>query len=370
MARRNRITSLIAAVCVGIACGLTFRWVSQLPPPDGRSETSLQTQVVIEQPTTPTSLTTPGPRQAWTEPVPHLFFHPLITNAAAFHTGRIGKGFLDYFITTHEFTRILDQLYERNYALVDLHAAVSGELTVPVGKKPIVISIDDLNYYEYLRDAGLPSRLVIDTDGRLAPEYEDGRRVRGDDVISIVDDFVDTHSDFSVDGAKPTLNLTGYQGVFGYATNWKDGVAPAPDQVRMATEIAAKLKATGWTFASHSYGHITIPKRSADRIQQDALRWNREVGSIVGPTDVFVYPYGASVPMTSPRATALRNAGFKIFCDISGQDLTIRSGQWTLMSRHHVDGIGFRDQAESLGTFFDVSTVIDSAARAGSPSSK
>jgi Polysaccharide deacetylase len=362
--KHARLIRLMAAVMVGIAIGGIVRWVANRPPSTHTNERVAE-QTLIDIPTSISGPTTlPGPREPWNEFVPHLFFHPLVTDVAAFHKGKIGKGFLDYFVTVDEFKRILDQLYARNFALVDLHAAVSGQLTVPVGKRPVVMSIDDLNYYAYLQQAGLPNRLVIDTDGRLVSEYKDGRRDRQADAISILDDFVLAHPDFSIDGSKATLNVTGYEGVFGYATNWNHGIAPAADQVAKAIEVANELKATGWTFASHSYGHITIPERSVERIRQDTTRWADEVAPIVGPTDVFVYPYGASVPMTSARAGTLRSAGFRIFCDIGGEDLTIVADQWTLMSRHHIDGIGFRDQADSLKTFFDVDTVIDKAARA------
>jgi hypothetical protein len=354
-------TLLIALAFFGVVA-MRAGFSSPLP-------TTPQTQIDIVAPLSSivqpllTSSTAATERIPWTEPVPHLFFHPLVTDVDAFHKGRIGKGFLDYFITVNEFQRILDQLYQRNFVLVDLHQAVSGDLDVPTGKKPIVLSVDDLNYYAYLQDAGLPARLVIGADGRLVSEYTDGRQDRSADIVSILDDFVATHRDFSLDGSKATLNLTGYEGVFGYATNWEDGKPPAPDQVSKAIAVAAQLKATGWTFASHSYGHITIPERSIKRITEDTARWNDEVAPIVGSTDVFVYPYGASVRMTSDRAGALRAAGFRIFCDIGGDDQTIRQDNWTLMSRRHVDGIGFRDQADDLADFFDVSSVIDSAAR-------
>ncbi len=359
--------SIVAALLLFAVVSLRAGFSSPLP-------TSPQTQIdVVPVPTSnrvasplSTSSTVAAPRQLWSEPVPHLFFHPLVTDVEAFHKGRIGKGFLDYFITVTEFERIIDQLYQRNYVLVDLHQAVSGKLQVPVGKNPVVLSVDDLNYYMYLEEAGLPSRLVIADDGRLVAEYADGRQDRRADTVSILDDFVAKHPDFSVDGAKATLNLTGYEGVFGYATNWDKGTPPAPDQVAKAMEIADQLKATGYTFASHSYGHITVPERSVKRIAEDTARWADEVAPIVGPTDVFVYPYGASVRMTSDRAGVLRAAGFTIFCDIGGEDRTIRNETWTLMSRRHIDGIGFAEQADDLAGFFDVGSVIDTAARSKS----
>jgi hypothetical protein len=386
--RRQFDRAILVALAIGLLIGAAARWATQAPNRSG-NQTDNQTDNQTGNPsgnqtTNPTSPATTnidvppvakpppftGPREIWAKPVPHLFFHPLVTDVAAFRKGRIAKGFLDYFVTVDEFKRILDQLLTRNYVLVDLHKAVSDDLLVPVGKQPLVISVDDLNYYAYLQTAGLPKRLVIGTDGQVVAELVDGTRDRNADVVPILDDFVRAHPEFSPDGDKATLNVTGYEGVFGYPTNWIKGVEPSQADVETATEIATALKATGWTFASHTYGHITVPERSVKRIEEDTARWLKEVAPIVGPTDVLVYPYGASVPMSSARAGAFRKAGFRIFCDISGQDLTIRKANWTTMSRHHVDGIGFRDQPDQLAAFFDVSTVVDRSARAADPEGK
>ncbi len=206
--------------------------------------------VPVPVPTEPVPVTTPVTpsvpaqvlTQVWRGAVPHLFFHPLITDPGAFKLRGIGPGFLDYFVTVGEFDRILIELYGRGFVLVDLHQAITPGLTLPVGKRPLVISIDDLNYYPYMRSAGLPSRLVLEraADGTetVTAQYGDGRTDRRADVVPILDDFVAAHPDFSFAGAKATINLTGFAGALGYDTRWRSGQAPAKANVAAARVIA------------------------------------------------------------------------------------------------------------------------------------
>jgi hypothetical protein len=93
---------------------------------------------------------------AWSGPVEHLFFHTLVINSSlAFTNDREGQGFRDYFVTVQEFRTILDQLYANGWTLVDLHRVVDGTVRVPVARRPVVISEDDVNYYNYERPRGL-----------------------------------------------------------------------------------------------------------------------------------------------------------------------------------------------------------------------
>jgi hypothetical protein len=44
---------------------------------------------------------------------------------------------------------------------------IRKELRLPPGKKPLVLSIDDLNYYEYMRGDGIARKLVLDQQGQV-----------------------------------------------------------------------------------------------------------------------------------------------------------------------------------------------------------
>ena len=138
-------------------------------------------------------------------------------------------------LTVDEYNKILQSVYDKGYVLVDIGdvwSETTGEdgqpkmvrntLYLPEGKKPLILSYDDTNYYEYMLANGFTYKLVIGEDGKIASWGKDpqGNEVtsRDLDAIPILDKFVEEHPDFSPFGAKGCLSLTGYQGILGYRT--------------------------------------------------------------------------------------------------------------------------------------------------------
>jgi hypothetical protein len=99
-----------------------------------------------------------------------------------------------------------------------MYAAVNGQLTVPVGKQPLVISIDDLNFYEYMRDNRGSWRLALN-ESRVRLEVHDPDTglvsFTDEEIVPMLDQFVLKHPDFSLNNAKGVIGLTGYKGVLG-----------------------------------------------------------------------------------------------------------------------------------------------------------
>ena len=327
--------------------------------------TSTTTTTTTAATTSTVSTTTLVPLVGWTGPVEHLFFHTLVIRPElAFTADSTGKGFLDYFVTVGEFKAILEQLYANGWTLVDVHQAVAGHVEVPVGRKPLVLSEDDVNYYAYEGGRGLGARLVLDGAGNVKIEERDerGTRITDNDLIPLLDQFVASHPLFSVNGAKAVLALTGYEGLFGERTNKLTDPAWA-DSAARARGVADRLKATGWILASHSYGHIDFKKDSEPIALRDTDRWIAEVSPIIGPTDIFVYPFGAAPATGSATVQMLRGKGFTILCDIDTVARLKPADGVVVMSRRHIDGIAFANQTKTLAPFFDVGTVQDTTAR-------
>ncbi len=298
----------------------------------------------------------------------HLFFHPLVSSPRlAFTPDKLGQGFKDYFIDVREFRRIMPQLYRHGWVLVDIHAVASGPLLVPVGKKPLLLSIDDLNYNGYMRERGTGWRLILDRSGNVQVEERtsDGHRrgSRTQEIVPLLDDFVAAHPDFSLNGAKGVIAETGYEGVLGERTNelHAPDIAARRERVR---RLVSRLKATGWTFASHSFGHLDFAHIPLDRAVRDATRWRDEVEPLVGKTDVFIYAFGALAP-PSTRVVLTRQFGFRIFCSIDVNPVLQRSGGVVTIARRHIDGFAFDGQRRALKPFFNVADVIDRGARRG-----
>ena len=214
--------------------------------------------------------------------VEHLFFHPVIAYPElAFDGDAQANGLDDYMVTVDEYNKILQSVYDKGYVLVDIGdvwSETTGEdgqpkmvkntLYLPEGKKPLILSYDDTNYYDYMLQNGFAYKLIIGEDGKIASWGKDpqGNEVvsRDLDAIPILDKFVEEHPDFSPFGAKGCLSLTGYQGILGYRTqtdtkSWTEAQeANRQKEIEAVKPIIAELKRTGWTFGSHTWGHIRL----------------------------------------------------------------------------------------------------------------
>ena len=164
----------------------------------------------------------------YTGPVEHLFFHPVVAYAElAFDGDYQANGIDDWMVTAEEYRKILESIYENDYVLVNMESLyteteqsdgttvmVKNKLMLPEGKKPLIISFDDVNYYDYMRENGFVYKLIIDENGDIASWGLDpeGNEVisRDLDVVTILDKFVDEHPDFSFRGAMASIGLTGY----------------------------------------------------------------------------------------------------------------------------------------------------------------
>lgn len=367
--------------------------------------------------------------------IPHIFFHTLIvdTSRAFSHEIAISKqdgvdkvNSYNYVMTTvDEFCRILEELYRRDYVVVSIYDIAAYEtqadgtqvmtyqpIYLPAGKKPIVISVDDVSYYEYMSGHGFATKLVVGEDGTPTNEYEmaDGSIVYGSyDVVPILDDFIETHPDFSYRGAKGIVALTGYEGVFGYRTSdfWYNSncdyfgeyfswnyEANLQKKQKMyydnpnieadkesAKQVAQCLKDDGWLLASHTWGHNKVgDSGSYERFYSDTMLWEREVEPLLGgDIDIIIYPQGEDLytgcwrgyDPENDKYKLLKECGFDYFCSVdSNLGWTQLGSEYFRMGRANCDGqrmweaissyvdpsAGYTDR---LSTLFDSRVIFD-----------
>ncbi len=274
----------------------------------------------------------------WRDPasVPNLSFHVLIADPSrAFTNESFGKNYNKNFVTTDEFEKILQQLYDNNYVLVGLEDVVFSTTTdntttytantiyLPDGKKPIMITETMVNYYSYMVDsdkdgsadaggAGFASKLVLDENGEITAQMvtASGETVQGNyDLVPILNDFIEQHPDFSYHGARAILAVSGYDGIFGYRTQKGDA-----NEIAAAKDLVAALREDGYTIACYSYSDMNYAKVSATEIQADLQKWNAEVTPILGNVDVLVYAKATDISdYTGNQYNVLYNAGFRYF---------------------------------------------------------
>ena len=320
-----------------------------------------------------------GSYQSITE-VNHIFFHALIADTTkAFDGDYDEKGYNKYMLTISEFNKTLQSLYEQGYVLVNMSDLtklitdtdgstryVANEIYLPKGKKPLVISEDDVAYYAYMKDDGFASKIVLDKDGKPTCEMilADGSTVTGDyDMVPIVDAFVEEHPDFSYKGAKGLIALTGYEGILGYRTNDTTSPAYASD-VEAVKKVVEAMKAEGWEFGSHSWGHKNMQEASLGLLERDTKRWLEEVGPLVGPTDIYIFPFGIDIETTtgtysSDKYRLLKDNGFNIFLGVYKEPWMHIKKDYVRMTRRPIDGQALLEFPDRLTDLFNPEEILD-----------
>ena len=370
------------------------------------------------------------------EEVTHIFFHTLTVDPKRAYKSSEARGYNSNMATVDEFKKILQQLYDNNYCLVKLHdlcdikyynngevpsyekkiATVSNlsstekpplrnpndpkvektytpyetvrkKVYVPKGKSPLIISQDDVNYYHYMDGSGHASRLVIENN-KIKTAYKDksGKELIGDyDLIPILDSFIEEHPDFSYNGAKAIIALTGYNGAFGYRTDetydinssyYKTSNKKAPNENieedrEYARRIAKVLHDNGYEFASHSWGHRNFRTSSFSILKTDCERWKRNVESLLPIScDTIIYPFGADIAGEEAytdevsRFTMLKNFGFRYFCNVDSNMYWVQIGNdYLRQGRRNIDGFRMWEALSGgknrLSDLFDVLSVFD-----------
>lgn len=308
--------------------------------------------------------------------IEHIFVHPLIVYPELAYDGDgESKTLSEWFVTTKEFKNALEQLYKNNYILVayrDIYEekevdgstlTVKKDLMLPKGKKPIIISVDDLNANEYMLGNGITEKLVFDNDGEIAGYVKkpDGKYTISKDteIVPVLETFIKNNPDFSHNGAKGTLAITGFEGILGYRTH-RDS-PNKESELKECRKIVDKLKKDGWEFASHSYGHPNLEEISLDRLKDDTTKWENEVKSIVGDTKVYITPYGSWPTDESGGLRYLQDSGFKIFAGVgpTSYEKIYKDKNLVITDRRNLDGGSLFNKREKFLDLYDSNTVID-----------
>lgn len=318
--------------------------------------------------------------------VTHVFFHSLIMdNSKAFDGDKKQAGYNQMMTTKSEFLKIMQSMYDRGYVLVKLHDLAYettdengnpkftyGDIMLPEGKKAFVLSQDDVCYYEYMKGDGFASRIIIGEDGYPTCEMEmdDGSVAVGDyDLVPILESFIKTHPGFSYKGARGILALTGYNGIFGYRTDeaYKDTNPNYEEDRRQAAAVAQALKDHGWELASHSWGHRNMGAISMEHFKTDCDKWARNVGTLIGPTDIILFPFGSDIGSWTPytddneRFTYLKSLGFRYFCNVDASKTAwMQMGtDYFRQARRNLDGYRMYYYPDSLKDLMNVPDVFD-----------
>ena len=339
--------------------------------------------------------------------ITHIFYHSLVVDPERGFAGNdsAAAGFKQWMTTVDEFNKITQAMYDNGYVLIDLHDMVTettdengtvhfttNQIMLPEGKKPFVLSLDDLSYYHSYDGRGVASKIVLDENGKPTCEYiqADGTTVTGAyDCIPLLDQFLEEHPDGAYHGARGTIALTGYNGILGYRTDiayktrenltadqqaWLDA---HPDfdydkECEEAKKVADAIKADGWKFASHTWGHIRIGDASLESIQKDTEKWLSYVAPLVGGTDTIIFAHGQDLAdwhdysSDNEKFTYLKSQGFNFFCNVDSSQyfLQIRDN-YVRQGRRNLDGYRLwndvHGEKNRTSDLFDATQILDPA---------
>lgn len=311
-------------------------------------------------------------------PIHHIFFHSLIVypELAFDGEGHPAQGYNMWMTTVSEFKKMLPRLEKKGYILYPLTEYVEPDpenpeklklkdIYLPADKIPLVISIDDVNYYDYMKPDGFANRLVVGEDGRVWTEVitPEGKTVltRDGDVMPILDDYVKAHPGFSWKGAKGTIALTGYQGALGYRIT--DGLPQEGEWQQTVTKIADIMKANGWSFACHSYthnGYFRDGTLTLKQMKYDTDRWIQRIAPYVGKTNIYISPFGVHFKKDDPRYRYLIEQGYNIYCPVSNERKITVNADNIVMPRVNLDGYSMNRRGKELEKYyFEISEVLD-----------
>ena len=334
--------------------------------------------------------------------IPNLSFHLLVNDMAkAIADQENGGSYNRNFVSTAEFEKILNQLYLNNFVLVDFDSfvgtgSVDGtsqvydqvSIWLPEGKKPVMITETLVNYLPYMIDsnddgiadaggASFASRLVVDDNGDVKAEYVDAdgvTKVGNYDLVPILEDFIKEHPDFSYRGARATLAVCGYEGIFGYriqsATIANKGQDYYNEQVVGATKVVNALRDKGYRLACYTFDNKDYSNISADQVNQDIQQWKSQIAPVIGEIDTIVFARGKDIgDYTGGKFEVLHAAGFRYMIKSGDTPYTEINNTYVRQTRLMVTGENMVSKSTMFTSngLFDPNTVLDLSLRGNVP---
>jgi len=325
--------------------------------------------------------------------IPNLSFHVLIHDMARAlkDTDNLAGNYNKNFVTTSEFTKILEHLYNNGYVLVNFDSFVGSKTDIngneqfepvpiylPADKKPVMITETMVNYFAYMVDGdgdgladakgdGFANKLVLDGNGDIKAEYVDanGQTMVGNyDLVPILEDFIKTHPGFSYRGARAILAVTGHEGVFGYRINSSVVASKGNDywenEVAGAKQITNALREKGYTIACYTYKNDAYAGFSVAQIQADLQSWTTQITSVIGNVDTFVFAKTSNISDYSGSAfEVMYKSGFRYFISNADAPMTQVNPTYVRQNRLMVTGETMQHYSSRFTGLFDCAAILE-----------
>lgn len=328
----------------------------------------------------------------WWDPVEHLAVRPLIADPGRAFDGDAYQAAADQsLLLGGEFARILEELYEGGYVLVDSRSFVTEDGTLrgipcPGDRKPLVLVLEDFYCSLPRAESGLAWRLDLNGKGQVEGVLlnRDGSQEsdRSFSAIGIVEDFIEGHPDFSFNGATGVIALVGQYGIFGYPVADVQDLAWRREAAGMETEmaplaptdfsanrkkveaVAAALASRNWQLASGTYSRLSLPFVSLDEIRRDLAMTAMWVEPYTGKLTALYCPFGDHIEAYPEKTKLYIEAGYTLQSGYGSWAYWHAGNGYVYVSRTKLSGSVLRQpSASNLGRFFSAGKVLDKASR-------
>lgn len=270
-------------------------------------------------------------------------------------------------ITTFEFENILSQLYENNYILIDIFEIIDTKkmtqkkLFLPQNKKPIIFIFNNVSYKSNYQNLGQIDKIIIDRNNTLA-SYTTKKSIQdriqyNNEFMLILENFINSHKDFSFNNARGIMFFSGENGILGYNTNSKN--TSSKYEKKRVTEVIKKLKNLGWKFGANNYTFGDENLKNNLEFAKDLSLWNSEIKSTIGETNLYSFSNKISSNFSDEKMELLIKNGFNIFFENSDKNLIKFCQNICYISSKKVSGNSLRNTPHIFENLFNSSTVYD-----------
>lgn len=262
-----------------------------------------------------------------------------------------GQGLL----TPDQFRNLLQALYDGGYVLISAdilssYPEVPLNIVVPEGKIPLILIIDNIELNRQQVNSGSFTQVYYDEEknefvGEIGRSKSNPNLVAGEDVFSILNEFIHNNPDFSFDGARAVVSVSGANGILGHSLKI---------QQEKAITMLKKLEEQGYQIASNTYNRIDLGLEDVKEIKKDFEQWNSKIRSQLSEdVRILVYPFG-SHPYASPEILeAVLADGYHLLIGIGPRVYNFSEDQYV-----HIDAVEIN--ADSIaGNYFELNNISD-----------
>jgi hypothetical protein len=330
----------------------------------------------------------------WEQNVEHLAIRPLTLDTERAKQGPYKTFAETGLLTPQEFENLLNELYQKDYVLISGETFMNypedyPQVLVPAGKKPLVLIFDQYQYSTQYRESGSAEQLAYHAEtnqfvSRLSANKPE-TAVENQDCISILENFIAEHSDFSFNGAKARIALTVNENILGYTINEQQTQNIIKRNAELGLEdyiltdktqeeknkfyqlqsgdlevVISALLEHGFTFCNGTYSGDDLGSLSLDDLQQNVEQWNAAAKQYVGEVACLVFPGGSHVYNDEDKLHFLLNSGYCTFYGEGPNTYNFYANSYIHFDFTSINGFTLMNAEQwNLGRFITENSVLE-----------